>query len=48
MLVLVTIGVFYPSNWTLSGIMAALLLLIWYFRPIQRFYLRLLYTNSQS
>jgi alkylglycerol monooxygenase len=47
-LVLVTIGVFYPSNWTLSSIMAALLLLIWYFRPIQRFYLRFLYTNSQS
>ena len=47
-LVLVTIGVFYPNNWSLSGITAALLLLIWYFRPIQRFYLRLLYTNSQS
>jgi len=47
-LVLVTIGVFYPSNWSLSGITAALLLLIWYFRPIQRYYLRLLYTNSRS
>jgi len=47
-LVLVTIGVFYPNNWSLSGITAALLLLIWYFRPIQRFYLRLLYTNSPS
>jgi hypothetical protein len=47
-LVLVTIGIFYPNNWALSGITAALLLLIWYFRPIQRFYLRLLYTNSQS
>jgi alkylglycerol monooxygenase len=47
-LVLVTIGVFYPNNWALSGIMAALLLLIWYFRPIQRFYLRFLFTNSQS
>ena len=46
--VLITIGVFYPNNWSLSGITAALLLLIWYFRPIQRFYLRLLYTNSQS
>jgi len=46
-LVLVTIGVFYPNNWSLSGITAALLLLIWYFRPIQRFYLRFLYTNSQ-
>ena len=47
-LVLVTIGVFYPNNWALSGITAALLLLIWYFRPIQRFYFRLLYTNSGS
>jgi alkylglycerol monooxygenase len=47
-LVLVTIGVFYPNNWALSGITAALLLLIWYFKPIQRYYLRLLYTNSQS
>jgi len=47
-LVLLTIGVFYPTNWTLSSVMAALLLLIWYFRPIQRFYLRLLYTNSRS
>lgn len=46
-LVLITIGVFYPTNWTVSGIMAALLLLIWYFRPIQRLYLRFLYTNSQ-
>jgi sterol desaturase/sphingolipid hydroxylase (fatty acid hydroxylase superfamily) len=47
-LVLITIAVFYPTNWTVSGIMAALLLLIWYFRPIQRLYLRFLYTNSQS
>lgn len=46
--VLITIGVFYPSNWSLSGITAAMLLLIWYFRPIQRFYLRLLYTNTRS
>jgi sterol desaturase/sphingolipid hydroxylase (fatty acid hydroxylase superfamily) len=48
LLVLVTIGIFYPTNWSLSGITAAMLLLIWYFRPIQRFYLRLLYTNSQQ
>lgn len=47
-LVLTTIGIFYHNNWALSGITAALLLLIWYFRPIQRFYLRLLYTNSNS
>jgi alkylglycerol monooxygenase len=45
-LVLITIGVFYPNLWALSGITATILLLIWYFRPIQRFYLRLLYTNS--
>jgi alkylglycerol monooxygenase len=47
-LVLVTIGVFYPNNWSFSGIATVFLLLIWYFRPIQRFYLRLLYTNSQT
>lgn len=46
--VLVTIGVFYPNNWLITAITGVLLLLIWYFRPIQRFYLRLLYTNSQS
>jgi sterol desaturase/sphingolipid hydroxylase (fatty acid hydroxylase superfamily) len=46
-LVLITIGVFFPNNWAFSGIMAALLLLIWFFRPIQRFYLRHLYANSQ-
>jgi sterol desaturase/sphingolipid hydroxylase (fatty acid hydroxylase superfamily) len=47
-LVLIAIGVFYPSNWALSGITIALLLMIWYFRPIQRYYLRLLYTNPET
>jgi hypothetical protein len=45
-LVLVMIAVFYPNNWAFCGITAILILMIWYFRPIQRFYLRLLYTNS--
>jgi len=46
LLVMVAIGVFYPNNWTFSGIIAALIIMIWYFRPIRRYYLKLLYTNS--
>ncbi|HLG39922.1 MAG TPA: sterol desaturase family protein [Chitinophagaceae bacterium] len=46
-LVLTMIGVLYPNNWALCSIVAILILITWYFRPIQRFYLRLLYSNSQ-
>lgn len=42
-LVMVAIGVFYPNSWTFVGITAALLVMIWYFRPIQRYYFRVLY-----
>jgi sterol desaturase/sphingolipid hydroxylase (fatty acid hydroxylase superfamily) len=47
-LVLTMIGIAYPNNWAICAIMAVLVLMIWYFRPIQRYYLRLLYSNSQS
>jgi len=42
-LVMVAIGVFYPNSWTFVGIAAALLLMTWYFRPIRRYYFRILY-----
>jgi sterol desaturase/sphingolipid hydroxylase (fatty acid hydroxylase superfamily) len=45
-LVLVAIGVFYPNNWAFSLIIAVLVLMIWFFRPIQRYYLNLLYTRG--
>ncbi|MEI9807192.1 MAG: hypothetical protein WDO16_04505 [Bacteroidota bacterium] len=47
-LVLIAIAVFYPNNWAFSAIMGVLLVMIWYFRPMQRYYLHLLYTNSRS
>ena len=47
-LVLIAIGVFYPNNWAFSAITAVFLVLLWYFRPIQRYYFHLLYANSQS
>jgi sterol desaturase/sphingolipid hydroxylase (fatty acid hydroxylase superfamily) len=43
LLVLIAIGVFYPNNWAFSAIMGILILMIWFFRPMQRYYLRLLY-----
>ncbi|HEX2848699.1 MAG TPA: sterol desaturase family protein [Chitinophagaceae bacterium] len=43
LLVMVAIGVFYPNSWTFVGIATALLLLTWYFRPIRRYYFRILY-----
>jgi hypothetical protein len=45
LLVLMTIGVFYPSNAAFGAITAAALVMIWYFRPMQRYYLRLLYMD---
>jgi len=47
-LVLIAIGVFYPNNWAFSAIIGVLLLMIWYFRPMQRYYLHLLYRNSRA
>lgn len=43
LLVMVAIGVFYPNSWTFVGIATALLLMTWYFRPIRRYYFRILY-----
>ena len=44
--VMIAIAVFYPNNWTFSGIAAGLVVLIWYFRPFRRYYLKLLYTKQ--
>lgn len=48
LLVMVAIAVFYPNNLTYGGIIAALVIMIWYFRPIRRYYLKVLYTNTAS
>lgn len=42
-LVLFAFAAFYPNSYTYSGITAVLAVLLWYFRPIQRYYLGLLY-----
>ncbi|HTD93930.1 MAG TPA: sterol desaturase family protein [Chitinophagaceae bacterium] len=47
-LVMIAIAVFYPHSWTFGGIIAALLLTTWYFRPIRRYYLRVLYAGPVS
>jgi alkylglycerol monooxygenase len=43
-LVMITIGVYYPNSWLLTGIFTALTLLTWYFRAVRRYYFRVLYT----
>lgn len=45
-IVMAAIGVMYKNNWTLT-VLTLLLLLIWYFRPIQRVYIRLLYQERR-
>jgi alkylglycerol monooxygenase len=47
-IVMIAIAVFYPNNWAFSCIITALILIIWYFRPVQRYYLKLLYTKAGS
>lgn len=47
-LVLLSITVFYPNSWTISFILLLLVLLTWYFRPIRRYYFRLLYSQQGS
>jgi hypothetical protein len=42
--VMIAVGVFYPNQWSFAGMLAVLIVLLWYFRPIQRYYFRLLYT----
>lgn len=48
LLVMTAIAIIYPNNWVFSAIIAVWMLLIWYFRPIQRYYLKLLYTKSST
>ncbi|WP_276504327.1 hypothetical protein [Terrimonas pollutisoli] len=43
LIVMASIAVIYPNNWAFSAIIALLILLTWYFRPIQRFYFKILY-----
>ena len=43
LIVMTAIVVFYPNNWAFSAVIALLILLTWYFRPIQRFYFKVLY-----
>lgn len=47
-LVLLSVGVWYPSSWTISFLLVILCILIWNFRPIRRYYFRLLYTGNRS
>jgi hypothetical protein len=48
LIVMAAIAVFYPNNWAFSTIITALTLMTWYFRPIQRYYLKLLYTKATT
>lgn len=43
LIVMIEIGLFFPNNWTIGSLVALLLIMIWYFRPIQRKYIRVLY-----
>lgn len=46
MLVMAATGVFYPNNWTFAAVISVFLLLCWFFRPIRRYYLKLLYSGD--
>lgn len=43
-LLMVATGILYPNTWLITGILAVLMILTWYFRAIQRYYFRILYT----
>jgi hypothetical protein len=43
LIVMITIGVVFQNSWTYGCLAAILLIMIWYFRPMQRRYMRLLY-----
>lgn len=45
-LVILAIGLFYPNSWTISVLLAVVVLITWYFRPIKRYYFQLLYAGS--
>jgi sterol desaturase/sphingolipid hydroxylase (fatty acid hydroxylase superfamily) len=43
LLVMGAIAVTYKNSWTISCLLMTLFVMIWYFRPLQRIYMRLLY-----
>ncbi|MEO7923285.1 MAG: sterol desaturase family protein [Chitinophagaceae bacterium] len=43
LIVMTAIGLVYRNNWTLGSLTGILIILVWYFRPMQRRYMRLLY-----
>jgi alkylglycerol monooxygenase len=43
LIVMIEIGLFFPNNWTIGSLFALLGIMIWYFRPIQRKYIQVLY-----
>jgi alkylglycerol monooxygenase len=45
LIVMIEIGLIYRNNWTLGCLIALLLIMIWYFRPIQRKYIQVLYNK---
>jgi alkylglycerol monooxygenase len=46
-IVIVAIGVFYKNNWLISFLVFLVSLLVYYFRPIQKHYLKLLYHERE-
>lgn len=47
LVVMMSVMVFYPNSWAVSVIIMILSLITWYFRPIQRYYLKILYTSHR-
>jgi alkylglycerol monooxygenase len=47
-IVMIAIAVFYPNNRAFNCMLMVLLLMIRYFRAIQRYYFKLLYTKATS
>jgi len=45
LIVMIEIGVVYSNNWTLGCLVALLVIMIWYFRPMRRKYIRVLYNK---
>ena len=43
LIVMAEIALVYKNNWTLACLIILLLIMIWYFRPIQRKYMQVLY-----
>ncbi len=47
-LVMIAIAVFYPNGWVFMGIATAVFLLIWFLRPLRRYYFGLLYAQREQ